>query len=140
MSTRSDRRLRVDPADANPLWSQIEDGVRRLVASGAWRPAASVPSVRDLARELRVNPATVVKAYARLADAGVLEVRRGDGTYVSARPPAVTDAARAQDLGEAARRYAALAFTSGATREQALGAVREAWAALAARKGGDSAR
>jgi GntR family transcriptional regulator len=69
--------LRVDPRDAVPIWRQIEDGVRRLVAAGALSPGATVPSVRDLARDLRVNPATVSKAYQRLTDAGVLEVRRG---------------------------------------------------------------
>jgi GntR family transcriptional regulator len=54
--------LRIDPSDATPIWSQIEEGLRRLVASGALGPGAVVPSVRDLARELRVNPATVAKA------------------------------------------------------------------------------
>ena len=69
--------LRIDPTDATPIWSQIEEGLRRLVASGALAPGAVVPSVRDLARELRINPATVAKAYQRLTDAGVLTVRRG---------------------------------------------------------------
>ena len=75
--------LRIDPADATPIWSQIEEGLRRLVASGALAPGAAVPSVRDLARDLRINPATVAKAYQRLTEAGVLTVRRGDGTYVA---------------------------------------------------------
>ena len=55
--------LRIDPRDAVPIWKQIEDSLRRMVAAGALAPGAAVPSVRDLARDLGVNPATVSKAY-----------------------------------------------------------------------------
>ena len=71
--------LDIDPAAAAPIWRQIEDGMRRLVASGALPVGTAVPSVRELARELRVNPATVSKAYQRLTADGALEVRRGRG-------------------------------------------------------------
>jgi GntR family transcriptional regulator len=66
--------------------------VRHLVASGALRPGDPLPSVRDLAREQRINPNTVAKAYQRLAEAGVLESRRGEGTFVAERPPAMPQA------------------------------------------------
>ena len=62
--------LSVDPRDARPIWRQIEDGMRRLVASGALPVGTAVPSVRELARELRINPATVSKAYQRLTADG----------------------------------------------------------------------
>ena len=81
------RALSVDPSDAVPLWKQIEENVRRLVASGALRPGAAVPSVRDLARDLSINPATVAKGYQRLVDAGILSVKRGEGTFVADKPP-----------------------------------------------------
>ncbi len=119
--------LRIDPSSATPIWSQIEDGVRRLVASGALKPGAAVPSVRDLAKDLRINPATVAKAYQRLTDAGVLIVRRGDGTYVADAPPAMSKAERARILREAAGRFADLASTLGAAREEAEEALRAAW-------------
>ena len=76
-------RIRVDPTLPAPIWSQIEESVRHLVASAALRPGEAVPSVRDLARDQRVNPNTVAKAYQRLADEGVLAVRRGEGTFVA---------------------------------------------------------
>ena len=101
--------IRIDPADATPIWSQIEESLRRLVASGALKPGAAVPSVRDLARELNVNPATVAKAYQRLTDAGVLAVRRGEGTYVADAPPAMSRAERTRILRDAAVRYASVA-------------------------------
>ena len=119
--------LRIDPSDAAPIWSQIEEGLRRLVASGALAPGAAVPSVRDLARELRVNPATVAKAYQRLSEAGVLAVRRGDGTYVADAPPAMSRAERSKILREAATRYASLAATLGVGETEAAGALAEAW-------------
>jgi len=121
------KRLRIDPADAVPLWSQIEEGVRRLVASGSLAPGDAVSSVRDLARSLRVNPATVSKAYQRLVDAGILEVKRGEGTYVSSSPPLTTRAERARELGESARRYTTVALTLGASREEAVDALKAAW-------------
>ena len=119
--------LRIDPSAATPIWSQIEDGVRRLVASGALKPGAPVPSVRDLAKDLRINPATVAKAYQRLTDGGVLTVRRGDGTYVADAPPAMSKAERARILKEAAGRFADLASTLGVAREEAEDALRAAW-------------
>jgi len=119
--------FRIDPADATPIWSQIEEGLRRLVASGALKPGTAVPSVRDLARELNVNPATVAKAYQRLTDAGVLAVRRGDGTYVSDAPPAMSRAERSRILKDAAVRYASLAATLGVEEKEAADALAAAW-------------
>src|ERR1700758_1951367 len=107
------RALHVAPADSTPIWSQIEEGVRRLVASGALAPGGPVPSVRELARDLAVNPATVAKAYQRLTDAGVLTVRRGEGTYVASSPPTLGKGERTKLLKEGATRYASLAVTIG---------------------------
>jgi GntR family transcriptional regulator len=121
--------LRIDPRDAVPIWRQIEQGVQRLVATGALAAGESIPSVRDLSRELRVNPATVAKAYQRLADAGVLTVRRGEGTFVAERPPAMSAPERRSVLAGAAGRYAAVAATLGASENEAVAALRDAWPA-----------
>lgn len=120
--------LHVNPADAAPLWRQIEEGLRRLVASRAVLPGAPVPSVRDLARDLRVNPATVAKAYQRLVDAGLLETRRGDGTYVAeAAPPVLKVRERRQVLDAGALRFVGLALEAGAGLDEAEEALRRAW-------------
>jgi len=132
------RALHVDPRDATPIWKQIEEALRRLVASGALAPGKGVPSVRELAAELRINPATVAKAYQRLADAGVLSVRRGEGTFVAENPPALAKGERSRELADGALRYASLAATLGAGRESALDEVRAAFRRLApTRKGGE---
>jgi GntR family transcriptional regulator len=124
-------RLRINPSSPEPIWSQIESGVRRLVAARVLAPGAPVPSVRDLARELRINPATASKAYQRLSNAGVLEVRRGDGTYVTARPPVRRTSVVVRELHEGALRYATLALTLGVEPDDAVESLRAAWSELA---------
>jgi GntR family transcriptional regulator len=125
----SPRTLRIDPTLPVPIWSQIEDGMRQLVASGALRPGALVPSVRDLAREQKINPNTVAKAYQRLVEAGVFETRRGEGTFVCQSPPAMSASERQRLLREGASRYASLAVTLGVSRSDAASALTAEWPA-----------
>ncbi len=129
------RALHVDFASPTPIWSQIEQGVRRLVASAVLPAGGPVPSVRDLARDLRVNPATVAKAYQRLADAGLLAVRRGEGTFVAEVPPTVARAERERVLREAAAAYAALAASLGGGAEEAARELASAFRRLGNGKG-----
>jgi len=72
----------IDPRSPIPLYAQIADRVRVAVATGELDPGVSLPSVRYLASQLRVNPATVVQAYRELEQAGVVETRQGAGTFV----------------------------------------------------------
>ncbi len=111
--------INVDPSDAVPIWNQIEDGVRRLGVSGLSPSGSAVPSVRELARELRVNPATVAKAYNRLTDAGVLIVRRGEGTFFAERSTKAIKADRRNILSEGAQRFAEVAISVKAERAEA---------------------
>lgn len=120
----------IKPADAAPIWRQIEEGMRRLVTVGALAPGAPVPSVRDLARELRVNPATVSRAYQRLTDGGVLSVRRGDGTYVADEPAQLKKSERHELLRDAATRYASAAISAGVELDEAAGELEAAWQRL----------
>ena len=124
------RALHVDFASATPIWSQIEDGLRRLIASSALPAGGAVPSVRELARDLRVNPATVAKAYQRLADAGVLTVKRGEGTFVADAPPAMARGERTRVLRDGANRYAVLAASIGAAPGDAQDELAQAWKRL----------
>src|SRR5215213_2051702 len=75
--------VNLDPRDARPLYLQIMDDVRRAVVVGTLRPEDPLPSVRELAAELVVNPRTVSQAYQELEREGVVYMRRGHGTFVS---------------------------------------------------------
>ncbi len=119
--------LHVDPHDAAPIWRQIEDGVRRLAASGTLQPGEAVPSVRELAKDLRVNPATVAKAYQRLNDAGILIVRRGEGTFISERREEVIENDRRTILVDSAQRFVDVAKTVNSSRKEAIEAVERVW-------------
>ncbi|MGA7616624.1 MAG: GntR family transcriptional regulator [Thermoanaerobaculia bacterium] len=111
--------LDINPSDAVPIWKQIEQEVRRLVALGHLPAGTAVPSVRELSRDLRVNPATVTKAYQHLCDEGLLTVRRGEGTFVNGELPGLDRTRRKEELRAAATRYASLAATIGATADEA---------------------
>ena len=75
--------VNLDPGDGRPLYLQIMDEVRRAVVVGTLRAEDPLPSVRELATELVVNPRTVSQAYQELEREGVIYVRRGQGTFVS---------------------------------------------------------
>src|SRR5207237_851573 len=76
----------VDANHPTPLYAQLEQSIRFAIATGKLRIGDQLPTVRQLAVDLRVNANTVAKVYAELERAGVLETRRGVGTFVSARP------------------------------------------------------
>jgi GntR family transcriptional regulator len=128
--------FRIDTSDAVPIWKQIEDEVRRLVGAGSLPPDAAVPSVRDLARELQVNPNTVAKAYQRLNDSGILAVRRGEGTFVAHELPSMAKADRQKKLRDAAARYASSAVAVGADEDEAARELHGAFRNLTRDKGG----
>jgi len=119
--------LDIDPSAAAPIWRQIEDGMRRLVASGALPVGTVVPSVRELARELRINPATVSKAYQRLVTDGALEVRRGEGTFVAERPAGALADERERLLADGASSFVEAARSMGVTEGDAIAAISTAW-------------
>jgi GntR family transcriptional regulator len=75
--------VNLDPNDGRPLYLQIMDEVRRAVVVGTLQAEDPLPSVRELAAELVVNPRTVSQAYQELEREGVIYVRRGQGTFVS---------------------------------------------------------
>ena len=76
----------VDPRDRTPIYAQLERALRAAIATGRLTTGDQLPTVRQLAVELSVNANTVARVYAELERAGILETRRGVGTFVSATP------------------------------------------------------
>ena len=120
----------INAADPAPIWKQIEEGVRRMIALGALKAAGPVPSARDLARELRVNPNTVARAYQRLTEAGVLAVKRGEGTFVADEPTQPRKSEKQEMLRDAATRFVSAAVAAGADLHEAAAAVQTAFERL----------
>lgn len=77
--------LRIEKGSAVPISRQIGDQIATLCASGSIKPGDRLPSVRELARELAVNQNTVLRVYERLCGEGLLEMRHGQGTFVTGR-------------------------------------------------------
>ena len=75
--------ITIDAADPRPIYVQIMDEVRRGLVVGTLAPDDALPSVRQLAMDLRVNPNTVAQAYRELERDGVVHVKRGQGTFVN---------------------------------------------------------
>lgn len=77
-------RITISPSDGVPIYLQIAQQIRRLVAAGEMREGEELPSIRSLAERLVVNPNTIARAYRELEAEGVLMFSRGMGTFVAA--------------------------------------------------------
>lgn len=78
--------LRLDPDSAVPIYLQIVHAIKHQVATGRLKPGEQLPTVRELATDLRVNPNTVARAYDQLDIDNVITTQQGRGTYVRERP------------------------------------------------------
>ncbi len=98
--------LKLDFRSELPIYTQIVEQIRRLVANGVLRPGDQLPTVRQLATELRVNFNTIARAYRLLDEAGLISTQQGRGTYIWEQPsPATNLKLRRQVLEELTRKY-----------------------------------
>ena len=119
--------MRIEPDNPVPIFQQIADGIRAAVAAGVYRPGDLIPSVRQQALALVVNPNTVQRAYEQLEREGLVESRKGTGMVVC--PDGL---ARARDGAGNAVRAAfvqgiALGNAAGMSRAAVDRAYRDAW-------------
>ncbi len=97
----------INARSATPLYAQIAARIRVAIAAGELRPGDGLPSVRQLAGQLLINPATVVQAYRDLEADGFLEMRQGAGTFVRDVPAKKKDSERQEQALAFARRVLA---------------------------------
>jgi len=76
----------IDAHDPTPIYAQLERGFRAAIATGRLHPGDQLPTVRQLAVDLQVNANTVARVYAELERAGVIETKRGVGSFITATP------------------------------------------------------
>jgi GntR family transcriptional regulator len=117
--------LIIVPGDEAPIYRQIMRQIRQVVASGRLRAGDQLPSHRDLGQSLVVAPLTVKKAYDELERAGLVETRRGQGTFVAARRRSVNPAVQLERLRPLARRLAQDAQISGVATTDLVSLVEE---------------
>jgi GntR family transcriptional regulator len=124
----TDLRIQVDLRSKTPAYLQILEHVRGLVASGALRPGDQLPTVRQLAADLRINFNTVARAYRLLDEAGVISTQQGRGTYVvEAPPPARARKLRQSALDTLTHEFAGAAARLGFSPDEVRRAVDEAF-------------
>ena len=115
----------IDTRDATPIYAQLERGIRAAIATGRLAPGDQLPTVRQLAVELRVNANTVARVYAELERTGILETKRGVGSFVAATPArAVTAREHDRRLRAFVTRLLADAAAAGITVNQLLATLK----------------
>lgn len=88
--------MQIDPKSHTPIFRQIADQIRGRIRSGVHRPGESLPSLRQLALDIKVNPNTIQRAYELLEREGMIESRRGVGIFVAEENPAPQSIAEQQ--------------------------------------------
>ena len=115
--------MRLSTHDPNPIYEQIMDNYRRLIVSGGISPGEQLPSVRELATQLAINPNTIQRAYRELESEGYIITLPGKGSFVT-RSPAV-DESRMELLWSRLDRAASELAFAGASIEDICRRVRE---------------
>ena len=112
--------IQIVTGDPRPIFRQIVDGLRLMMASGELAPGSRLPSVRALAQQLTINPNTVARAYAELTSEGQIESRKGVGVFVCEPRQRWSDAERERRLDEALQRFLGAVVSLGYEPEEIL--------------------
>jgi GntR family transcriptional regulator len=122
---RSPQLFRRDVASGVPAYRQIIDQILGGIASGSLKAGDQLPTVRQLAVDLAINPNTVVRAYRELEIRGVLDTQQGVGTFITTEPVQPDDAERQRRLDQLVGEFMARAGAAGFSADELLERVRE---------------
>src|ERR1700685_3164116 len=117
-------RFQLDLHSGVPVYRQVIDQVRGGVASGALTPGDQLPTVRQLAVDLEINPNTVVRAYRELEFGGLIETHQGTGTFISAQKMKRADAERERQLAQIVADCVSRAGAAGFTVDELIEELR----------------
>ena len=115
----------IDARSGVPLYRQIIEQVKFTIARGRLGPGDQLPTLRQLAVDLSINPNTVIRAYRELEIEGVLETHQGSGTFVSTRRPDIDRLERQRMLDQILTDLLARASTYGLSLEDVLEGLRQ---------------
>lgn len=113
-------RFRIDPKSGVPIYRQIIEQVKFAVARGDLEAGERLPTVRQLAVDLSVNPNTVIRSYRELEIEGVVETQQGSGTFVGRERPGIDDLERQRMLNQILTELLARAASYGFSLEEIL--------------------
>jgi len=123
--TQSTFQFRLDNGSGVPVYRQLIDQVQAAIATGALGIGHQLPTVRQVAVDLAINPNTVMRAYRELEIRGVLDTQQGTGTFISANRPQVDDDERLRRLGQLIDEFIARAGAGGFTLTDLLAGLKE---------------
>ncbi len=118
-------RFTVDTTSAVPIYAQLIAQVKHAMAAGVLRPGDSLPSLRELAAQLRVNPLTVARAYRELDALGIITTAHGRGSVISAGAERLGATYRREALAQAVDRMLVEAYHLGTSPEEIRAMVQE---------------
>ncbi|MSU20461.1 MAG: GntR family transcriptional regulator [Pedosphaera sp.] len=117
--------FQIDPHSGIPVYRQMMDQIKYYVASSTLKSGDQLPSIRELAQALAINPTTVVKAYSELQHEGVIEIQHGKGAFVAAGATGLSERGREKALRRLARQLAVEAVQMGCSLDVALRLLNE---------------
>lgn len=117
--------IRLDLKSGVPVYRQIIDRISSGIASGSLKPGDQLPTVRQLAVDLAINPNTVVRAYRELEIRGILETQQGTGTFISQKKVERKQVERQRELDQLAGDFVARAGMAGFAIEELLEELRD---------------
>jgi len=118
-------RFKLDPHSGVPAYRQIIDQVQGGLASGALASGDQLPTVRQLAVDLAINPNTVLRAYRELEIRGVLDSQQGTGTFIAERKLTQDDGERSRRLEQLVAEFVARAGAGGFTVQELVSRLTE---------------
>jgi GntR family transcriptional regulator len=127
-------QFRLDLRSGVPVYRQLIDQVRAGIASGTLTAGDQLPTVRQLAVDLAINPNTILRAYRELELGELLETQQGTGTFITQKKPHRDDVERERQLSQLVGEFLARAGAAGFTIEELLQQLRELMQEQAQRK------
>jgi GntR family transcriptional regulator len=118
-------RIQIDEKSGVPFYRQIIEQVKFAIAGGELSAGQRLPTVRQLAVDLSINPNTVIRAYRELEIEGVLDTQQGSGTFVGSRRPKIDELERRRMLDQILTELLARASSYGFSLEDVLEGLRQ---------------
>ncbi len=117
--------IRLDYQSGEAIYRQIVEQIKYMTAAGQLLPEQKLPSIRELASQLKINPRTVVKAYEELRSAGLAVMRQGQGVFITDNQATLPERIRKKQIEEMSKRLFAEAARLGADSEEVIQVIKE---------------